>query len=159
MDTVLKNVLICGAAVLFTIGFLAIVQLQTSQATIEAAEIDAAALGRSDAQLSAEAGERFFLAAAYGWGPTDIPGFDMELYRECLDEIIELRIFENYGDVFRAPRPEDHYRELTERPRNTLIYAESFNSEVLRSLPSSAITGCKLPKPISQSELVDVPAA
>jgi len=146
MDTVLKNILISGVAVFFIVGMFAIVQLHNSQTKIEDAEQAAAELGQIDARESAESGERFLLAAAYGWGPSEIPGFDIQLYRKCLADVIELRVFENFGDVFFEPSPEDHYQSLIEQPKRTWIYAASFNKEILRSMPSSAVTGCRIPE-------------
>ncbi len=144
MDTTFKNILICGAAVIFIYGFFAVVQLQTSQSKIRSAEESAAALGREDALELVRSGEIVLLAAAYGWGPTDIPGFDLDIYRDCLADDVKLTVFENYGDVSFAPKPEEHYRQLVESPKKTWIYAESFNTEMLRAIPDPANTECYL---------------
>jgi|GEM_PF-3818640 len=144
MDTVLKNILISGVIVFLIVGMFAFVQLQNSQSEIEDAEREAAELGQIDARESADSSERILLAAAYGWGPSEIPGFDMEVYRQCLADVIELRVFENFGDVFFEPSPEDHYQILIEQPMKTWIYARAFNREILRTMPSSAVTGCRI---------------
>ena len=146
MDTVLKSVLISGAAVLLVVGIFAFVQLQSSQLKIEDAERAATELGQTYARKSVESGRRVLLAAAYGWGPSEIPGFDMRLYRECLADIVELCVFEDFGDVVSEPSPEDHYKRLTEHPKKTWVYAVSFNREILRTMPSSALTGCRAPQ-------------
>jgi hypothetical protein len=146
MDTVLKNILISGVAVLVIVGMFAFVQLKNSQARIEEAELAVAELGRKDARDSTESGERVLLAAAYGWGPRDIPGIDMDLYQKCLAHEIDLRIFWDYTDVYYPPSAGNHYAALIEMPTRTEIYAESFNKEMLRFFRSSEATGCRIPQ-------------
>lgn len=143
MDTVLKNVLISGVAVFFIVGMFAFVQLQNSQAKIEEAEQAAAQLGRDDARETSASGERFLLAAAYGWGPQDIPGFSLDQYNDCLVDHVELRVFWDYTDVYFEPHSGNYYKALIEFPTKTPIYAESFNKEMLTNLGLSA--GCRIP--------------
>lgn len=143
MDTVLKNILICGAAVLFILGFFAVVQLQSSHAAIERAEDDARALGRIEAEKAADSGNQYLLAAAYGWGPNQIPGFDIKKYRECLEDAVRLHIYHNYGDVIFERESGAYYKALTESPSSTEVYAESFNAVMLSRISSAELEDCR----------------
>lgn len=57
MDTVLKNILISGAAVLFVLGFFAVARLQPSRSSVENAEDSAAVPSHAEADKAAN-GER-----------------------------------------------------------------------------------------------------
>ena len=145
MDNVLKNILILGTAVFIVVCAFAYTQLQNNQVKIAEAERAVLNLGKDDAVRAFESNERYLLAAAYGWGLRDIPGFDLDLYSDCLASEIGLRIFWDYTDVYRGPAAGNRFRALTTMPKSTETYAGSFNKTMLEQLRSTSETACRIP--------------
>ncbi|MEM7431985.1 MAG: hypothetical protein AAF351_08595 [Pseudomonadota bacterium] len=144
MDTVLKNVLISGVVILILFLAATFLWMADNQSRLDQARQTVAELGRADAQRAFNQGNHELLAAAYGWGPSEIPGFDMEQYEACLDDYVELRVFYDFTDVVQPSRRQDVYQTLVEHPTQTWTYAEAYNAVVLDRLSIEVANHCRI---------------
>ncbi|WP_226649511.1 hypothetical protein [Microbulbifer variabilis] len=139
-----KSIVILGSVTIFLILAFSVVNIQQGGKNYAQLKNEVSGSAKADAESELAKGQFDILAEAYGFGDggRKVPGIGFEQYSKCLSKFAPLRIYLRSGDVAWEKSEIELIKELTESPKSTHTYAESFNLRKFKWLMESGAVRC-----------------
>ena len=142
MESVAKNLAICGTVIVAILVAWSYLRIQHSQETLRNLENQAVEIARSDASSRAISGDYVLLASTGGWGINSVPAMSLDRFKRCFDTKVPVHVYYKGSDLEQPKSLESKLYALETMPESTFVYAQEFNSVMIQELTSRNVVNC-----------------